>query len=271
MTWILNSHSLNWLHSMHNAFMSIRGCKGTSKEQCGSNGAGDPRETKHTSSQGKRKEKKTIAVAEAESYAAFRDENYVSLWMVFWDRHGHVMEEARRRPRDRLAMGGGNWETLFTDCDLEATSKGEHSEREKWEPAARQSIERSGLYRLNWRCFFFLLGDDMKQRGFQKAQKDVGAWAVLHVWDSWCAKPCGSLSPLPPLVGLWWLTGVGLEGKEVAAAELRGLAQQQRMSDLGSQHCPTRFHPLPAATLSTQGIRKANPTVLCNARWIDVV
>jgi len=46
-----------------------------------------------------------------ESYTAFRDENDVSLWMVFCDieRHAHsgVMEEVRRRPCDRVAMAGG--------------------------------------------------------------------------------------------------------------------------------------------------------------------
>ena len=50
-------------------------------------------------------------MAGVESYAAFRDENDVSLWIVFWDRERHThsgaMEEVRRRPHDRVAMGGG--------------------------------------------------------------------------------------------------------------------------------------------------------------------
>lgn len=118
---------------MCNTCVSIRGCKGTREQPRGLNGAGEPRETTHASSQGKRKKKKNIAMAGLESYAAFRDENDVFLWMVFWDRERHacVMEEARSKPRDRVAMGGGKWETLLTDCNLKATSKGELSDREK--------------------------------------------------------------------------------------------------------------------------------------------
>lgn len=40
-----------------------------------------------------------------------------------------VMEEARRT-HNRVAMGGGKRETLFADCDLVITSKGELSGRE---------------------------------------------------------------------------------------------------------------------------------------------
>lgn len=47
-------------------------------------------------------------MAGAASHAAYRDENDVSLWIVFWVREV-------RRPHDRLAMGGGQWQTLFTD------------------------------------------------------------------------------------------------------------------------------------------------------------
>lgn len=83
------------------------------------------------------------------------------------------------------------------------------------------------------------------RRALQRAQKDADAWEVLDMWERWCVTPYVSLNPVPPLVGLWWLMGLGLEGKEAAAVEIS--VQAQRMSHLGSRLCPK-----PGSTLCLQ-------------------
>lgn len=75
---------------------------------------------------------------------------------------------------------------------------------------------------------------------------------------------CDTMRVPEPNAALGWTLvadGTWAGGKEAAAVELR--VQAQRMSHLGiTTLSQTRFHPLPAAILGTQAIRKARTDVV---------